>query len=242
MDSLCRLTLFPDVNAIYQFDWVNSKNNVSQRGYFGVFSIESFLYLVFAFASGNNVSLQKLSVMWPEHGPRSFDVATKITVCDTFAFGATRNKTCCTFYPGRLSKDETKQNKTPSGQCNRQWNRNKRLSNADSIPCLGSHGKGARGDGVAFWHPVSVAGGTGMRGGGSCQCGEGGGNWKQWAWYSKQKHTQRANERLSQRFASSRFSEVSLPRQNKSLSLNKRKSRLDEPRVQDLYRTEQNQN
>ena len=31
--------LFSDVNAIYWFDWVNSKNNVSQLCYFAVFHL-----------------------------------------------------------------------------------------------------------------------------------------------------------------------------------------------------------
>ncbi len=30
LDSFCKATLFADLNAIYWFDWVYSKNNVSQ--------------------------------------------------------------------------------------------------------------------------------------------------------------------------------------------------------------------
>ncbi len=39
MDSFCRLALFSDANAICQFDWVSSKNNVSQLRYFSDFTV-----------------------------------------------------------------------------------------------------------------------------------------------------------------------------------------------------------
>ncbi len=38
MDSFSKATLFPDVNTVYRFAWVYSKNNVSQLRYFAVFS------------------------------------------------------------------------------------------------------------------------------------------------------------------------------------------------------------
>ncbi len=52
VDSFCRLTLFPSAKAVSRFDWVNSKNNVSQLCYFGqtlllgVFENRHSVYLV----------------------------------------------------------------------------------------------------------------------------------------------------------------------------------------------------
>ena len=75
MDSFCRLTLFSDVNAIYQFDWVNSKNNVSQLCYFAVFHIRLLRKQSSNVCKANSVSLQKLSFVswmsWPKSSIRS---------------------------------------------------------------------------------------------------------------------------------------------------------------------------
>ncbi len=61
MDSFCRLTLFSDVNAIYWFDWVNSKNNVSQLRYFAVFHVRLLRKQSINVRKAHSVSLQKLS-------------------------------------------------------------------------------------------------------------------------------------------------------------------------------------
>ncbi len=60
-DSFCEVTLFPDANVIYRFTWINSRNNISQLCYSGVFSVQSWCYLVLTLASASSVTSQKLS-------------------------------------------------------------------------------------------------------------------------------------------------------------------------------------